>query len=176
VADLRFAVVFADYWQFYLQDLQAYGTWTSPGGATDPDLPAAGWTHEAGHVHRIGAEPHSISIGTARNDFVETAVELLTQAPTVFRDSAEHIVEADLDVVSDCVSLYGCTEDPGPEHLIEVTSGLYRVRVSYLPADPPARSSPTVEGTYYCYCLEIWPTADKAPVCVLKQGPTPWAG
>jgi hypothetical protein len=52
-------------------------------------------------------------------------------------DQTFHVVDADLDVLSGVVSVYGCTEDPGPEHQVEVRAGRYRVRVSYLPSAPP---------------------------------------
>ncbi|MEU6669508.1 hypothetical protein [Streptomyces sp. NPDC046727] len=86
----------ADHGQFYVQDLDPYDAWIAE-HATDPDLPPAGWTKEAVHVHRIGVEPHSISVGTARDDMVESLITVHTSAPTT-DPTAEHIVETDLDV------------------------------------------------------------------------------
>jgi hypothetical protein len=59
--DVHHLTVFADYYQFYLQDLHAYLQWMRSHGA-DPDLPPAGWTSEAVYIHRIGVEPHSLSV------------------------------------------------------------------------------------------------------------------
>jgi hypothetical protein len=76
----RLSVVFADYGQFCLQDVGAFAAWMRAEGDTDRDRPPGGWTEDAVHVFRIGTEPHSISIGTARTDFVETALQLLAGA------------------------------------------------------------------------------------------------
>jgi hypothetical protein len=92
---LRF-VIDADHGQFYVQDLVMYDAWISV-HAMDPDLPPAGWTDDAVHIHRIGVEPHSISIGTARDDLVESLIEVHESAPLP-DPAAEHIVEVDLDV------------------------------------------------------------------------------
>ncbi|MEO3785165.1 hypothetical protein ABGB12_17675 [Actinocorallia sp. B10E7] len=83
----------ADHGQFYIQDLEPYDTWMAE-HAMDPDLPPGGWTDEAVHIHRIGAEPHSISVGTARDDMVESLITIHAFAPV---PTAEHIVETDLD-------------------------------------------------------------------------------
>ncbi|GGJ65375.1 sulfotransferase-like domain-containing protein [Streptomyces brasiliensis] len=93
-ASLKF-LIDADHGQFYVQDLEPYDAWMAE-HAMDPDLPPAGWTDEAVHVHRIGVEPHSISIGTARDDMVESLITVHATAPMT-EPTAEHIVEADLD-------------------------------------------------------------------------------
>jgi hypothetical protein len=74
----------ADHGQFYVQDLEPYDAWMAE-HATDPDLPPAGWTEEAVHVHRIGVEPHSIAVGTARDDMVESQITVHASAPMTER-------------------------------------------------------------------------------------------
>lgn len=169
-------MVYADYGQFYIRDLDAYDEWMTGGAASDPDLPAAGWTHQAVHEYRIGVESHSISVGTARTDLVQTAFLLHNVPPITLRETAEHVVEADLAVKSATISVFGCTEQPGPEHRITVPPMLYRVRVSYVPIDPPANPATDNLGDHLQYWLDMWPTAHTAPTIVLRQGPIPWAG
>lgn len=47
----------------------------------DPEVPPAGWTKEAVSVHRIGVGPHSISVGTARDDLVESLLTVHASPP-----------------------------------------------------------------------------------------------
>lgn len=176
MSETRRAVVFADHGQFYLQDVEAHDQEMRSGGAMDPDRAPAGWTHEAVHMHRIGVEPHSISVGTARSDFVETSLEL-HETPPPELPQAEHIVEADVQIPTGELSIYGCTEDPGPEHRVNISAGRYRVRVSYVPSDPPeVDGNPDEPGDYFRYPVEIWPATQPAALVVVRQGPSPWAG
>lgn len=108
-ASLRF-LIDADHGQFYVQDFELYGAWIAE-HAIDPDLPPAGWTHEAVYVHRVGVEPHSIAVGTARDDLVESLITVHASTP-IIEASAEHIVEADLDVPSGELAVYSPRVDP----------------------------------------------------------------
>lgn len=173
--DLHSLTVFADYYQFYLQDLQAYLQWLDSDG-TDPDLPPAGWTGEAVHIHRIGVEPHSLSIGTARNDRVRATLRFHPAEPPAWAKDAEHVVEADLDVPNGDLAVYGPTDDPDQEPHFSIARGRYRVRVSYIPSVPPAaEASQTGYGDHFLYQVDLWPAITPAPLVVLKQGPNPWA-
>jgi hypothetical protein len=173
--DVQRLTVFADHYQFYLQDLQAYGQWMRAHG-TDPDLPPAGWTSEAVYIHRIGVEPYSLAVGTARNDRVEAELRLHPAEPSTWVMDAEHVVEADLDVPNGDLAVYGPADDPGQEPHISIAQGRYRVRVSYLPSGPPAaEANETGYGDYFIYRVDLWPASKPAPLAVLKQGPDPWA-
>nr|BFE59402.1 hypothetical protein GCM10020063_039280 [Dactylosporangium thailandense] len=173
--ELRHIVLFAEYAQFYVQDADAHDRVMRAGAAMDPDRPAGGWTHDAVQVHRIGLEPHSISVGTAREDLVATVLAVHTSPPQLIAD-AEHVVEADLDVPTGVASIVGCTQPGAPEHALTVTPGRYRARVSYVPSAPPAGSDPEEPGDYLSYQIDIWPGTDPSPLTVLRQGPSPWAG
>ncbi|GGS90043.1 hypothetical protein [Streptomyces cinerochromogenes] len=109
----------ADHGQFYVQDLEPYDAWIA-GHKTDPDLPPAGWTQEAVYVHRIGVEPHSISVGTARNDMVESLITVHTSAPTTDL-TAEHIVETHLDAPTGQLTMSSPGTDPadGPSGVVD---------------------------------------------------------
>ncbi len=67
---------------------------TRAGVAMDPDRPAGGWADAAVQVPRIGLEPHSISVGTAREDLVETVLAVHTSPPQLTAN-AKHAVEAE---------------------------------------------------------------------------------
>lgn len=164
----------ADHGQFYVQDLEPYDAWMAE-HATDPDLPPAYWTEEAVHVHRIGVEPHSISVGTARDDMVESQIAVHASAPMT-EPTAEHIVEADLDASTGqlAVSSPGILPEDGPS--MTIPSGLLRVRVSYIPSEPPAVDTNGGPGDHFLYQIDLWPTDQARKLAILKQGPNPWAG
>lgn len=177
MSKLRRAVVFADYYQFYVQDVEAHDAEMRAGGGTDVDRVPAGWTEEAVNVHRIGVEPHSISVGTARRDFVETTLEAHTGPPPLELTEAEHIVEADVQIPTGLLHVLGCLEDPAPEHRVEVPPGRYRVRVSYLPSGPPpVEFNPSEPGDHLTYRVDIWAAPEPSALVVVKQGPKQWAG
>lgn len=173
---LHHFTVVADYSQFYLQDLDAHESWMRSHTADDLTAPA-GWTHEAVQIHRIGVQPHSIAVGTARIDLVETTLHFHPAAPTnSFRD-AEHVVEADIAVPNGDLAIYSPADDPGQERHININAGHYRVRASYIPSGPPTAGSNDAEyGDHFLYRLDLWPTDKPAPLTVSKQGPSPWAG
>ncbi|MGY6019995.1 sulfotransferase-like domain-containing protein [Streptomyces spinosirectus] len=164
----------ADHGQFYVQDLEPYDAWMAE-HATDPGLPPAGWTEEAIHVHRIGVEPHSISVGTARDDMVESQITVHASAPMT-EPMAEHIVEADLDASTGqlVMSSPGILPEDGPS--VTVPSGLLRVRVSYIPSEPPAVDTNGGPGDHFLYQIDLWPSDQARKIAILKQGANPWAG
>lgn len=175
MTDVRRGVLFAEYGQFLVQDADAHDSAMSAGAAMDPDRPAGGWTEDAAHLHRIGLEPHSISVGTAREDLVETVLTVHAGPPPL-PIGADHVVEADLDVPTGAVSIIGCTQPPRPEHALTVTPGLYRTRVCYVPSSPPVGSNPDALGDHFSYEIDIWPTTEPRALTVIKQGPSPWGG
>jgi hypothetical protein len=172
----RRLVVFADYCQFFLQDLDAHGIWMRSHGA-DPGLAPAGWTKEAVYGHRIGAEPYSLAIGTARRDSVEVLLRICPRAPVADLEGAEHVVEADLGLPGGDLAICAVGDDLGQQRHVRVAAGSYRVRVSYLPAGPPpAGPDQSESGDHFLYQIDLWPAPHAAPLVVLKQGPRFWAG
>ncbi|TCN37853.1 hypothetical protein EV644_15022 [Kribbella orskensis] len=164
----------ADHGQFYLQDFPAYDDWMAT-HAMDPNLPPAGWTHEAVHIHRIGVEAHSISVGTARDDLVESLINVHASAP-VLEPSAEHVVEADLDVPNGELTVYSPGVDPAEGPTLTVPAVLLRARVSYVPSEPPDIVTNGGPGDHFLYRIDLWPTGQAREVAILRQGPDPWAG
>ncbi|WP_330245383.1 MULTISPECIES: hypothetical protein [unclassified Streptomyces] len=176
VETVRHLSILADHGQFYLQDLQRHGVWIKEHGA-DPALPPAGWTEEASQHHRIGVEPHSISVGTARDDLVDVTLHLRAAAPPLRMDEADHIVEADADYSSGDLAVYGPADAPGEEFHLPTPAGRYRIRVSYMPVESLDHGSAADGfGDRLLYYVDMWPTAQPSGLLVLKQGPSPWAG
>ncbi|MFD8598204.1 hypothetical protein ACFV1L_24690 [Kitasatospora sp. NPDC059646] len=162
----------ADHGQFYLQDVEPYDAWMAA-HAADPDLPPAGWTAEAVHVHRIGVEPHSIAVGTARDDLVEALIAVHASAPVV-EPTAEHVVEADLAAPTGRLSVSSPGLDPEDGPSMTVPAGLWRARVSYVPSAPPGVETTGGPGDHFLYRLDLWPADRARGLVVLKQGPDPW--
>ncbi|ANZ42236.1 hypothetical protein BBK82_46195 [Lentzea guizhouensis] len=170
---VKHVVLVADHEQFSVQDADAHDRVMRAGAAVDSERPPGGWTADAVHVHRIGLEPHSISVGTARADLVETVLAVHARPPHLAVE-AEHVVEADLDVLTGVVSIVGCAELPRPEDALTVTPGRYRARVSYVPSAPPAGSYPDAPGDHFSYRIDIWPATAPGALTVVRQGPSPW--
>ncbi|MEU4287040.1 hypothetical protein AB0E63_02360 [Kribbella sp. NPDC026596] len=172
-ASLRF-LIDADHGQFYVQDFELYRAWIAE-HAIDPDLPPAGWTHEAVYVHRVGVEPHSIAVGTARDDLVESLITVHASTP-IIEASAEHIVEADLDVPSGELAVYSPSVDPVDGPSLAVPAGLLRARVSYIPSPPPTAEVNGSPGDHFLYQVDLWPAGQPRELLIVRQGPNPWAG
>ncbi|MER7742542.1 hypothetical protein ABTX34_30225 [Streptomyces sp. NPDC096538] len=164
----------ADHGQFYVQDLDPYDAWIAE-HARDPDLAPAGWTDEAVFVHRIGVEPHSISVGTARDDIVESLITVNASAPTT-QPAAEHIVETDLDVPTGQLTMSSPGTDPANGPRMTVPAGLLRARVSYVPPGPPSADTKGGPGGHFLYQVDLWPSDRAQGLVIVKQGPEIWAG
>lgn len=167
--------VIADYGQFYLQDLAAYTHWLQSDGMADYFSPG-GWTPEANDLYRIGVEPHSIAVGTARIDLVEVVLHLHHREPPPNLEPADHVVEADLNLPGGNLAIFGPTVDPGTEQQLTIAPGYYRARVSYLPSEPPEGADEDVSGAHFCYVIDLWMPGEPKALDVLKQGLFPWAG
>ncbi|MFF7813716.1 hypothetical protein ACFZCF_17660 [Streptomyces sp. NPDC007945] len=172
-ASLRF-IIDAEHGQFYVQDLDPYDAWIAE-HAMDPDLAPAGWTDEAVYVHRIGVEPHSISVGTARDDMVESIITVHESAPTT-DPAAEHIVETDLDVPTGRLTVSSPVTEPADGPGLAVPAGLLRARVSYVPAGPPSADTKGGPGDHFLYQVDLWPSDRAYGLVIVKQGPEIWAG
>lgn len=79
----------------------------------------------------------------------------LTPGPPPVLVAAEHVVEADLPVPSGKLVISGPADYPSQERFFSVLPGLYRARVSYVPAGPMRRrsgtstSSASTSGTWW---------------------------
>jgi len=145
-------VLFADYFQFYIQDEAAKG-----------DLSQA-WNEEATD-RLLALAPGTVGIGTVRNMDVPITVDILEHAPADDFSEWDHVVEAGLDVTSGRIVIAGCTDYFPDAKRVEVPPGAYRVRVSYGALDTVSEDGLSGDDRYR---LQLWLAALSA-VRILKQ-------
>lgn len=110
--------LFADYFQFYLQDELA-----------DGDL-SNSWDQRA--VHRLLAvAPGTIAVGTVRNMDVPVTMEIHDRAPTDDPADWDQINECSVDVASGRIVIAGCTDYFPDAARVTVEPGCYRARIYY---------------------------------------------
>jgi hypothetical protein len=144
--------LFADYFQFYLQDESVKG-----------DL-SESWIQEA--VDRLLAiAPGMIGVGTVRNMNVPVVVEIAEVAPDDDMTQWDQVNECDLEVQSGRVVIAGCTDYYPDAARIELSPGPYRARVYYGKLN--ALSADGLEGDDH-YKVVLW-SAVPGPLKVIKQ-------
>jgi len=144
--------IFADYFQFYVQDEPANG-----------DLSDA-WSDEA-VTRLLAVRPGVVGVGTVRNVDVPVSIELLSAEPMAFFAQWDHVVECSLLVQSGRIVVAGCTDYLPDAARIEAMPGTYRVRVCYAGLD--SLSPDGLDGNDH-YRLELWQAPAIEPT-VLKQ-------
>lgn len=145
--------LFADYYQFYLQDETASG-----------DLSQA-WSPEA--VERMLAVADGVvGFGTLRNMQVGVTLEMLDEPPASDTAGFDHVVEGSLDARSGTLVVAGCTDYFPDAARFALAPGTYRVRLSISGAD--TLSEDGLEGEDH-YLVQLW-QAPLAEPAVLKQG------
>ena len=133
--------LFADYFQFYLQDEPANG-----------DLPDA-WTGDA--VERLLAvAPGVVGIGTSTNGNVPVAIQVLEHEPAESSAGYDQINECSLKVAKGPLVVAGCMDYFPEAARIPIAAGTYRVRVSYRLSDEES------------YLVQLWPAPAIEPVVV----------
>jgi hypothetical protein len=148
--------LFADYYQFYLQDECAEG-----------DL-SESWTPEA--VGRLLAiAPRTIGVGTARNMEVPVVVEISEGTPEDDIIAWDQVNECTLEAPSGRVVIAGCTDYFPDAARIELPPGVYRARIYY--GGLNALSADGLRGDDH-YKIVLW-SAPPAPLLVIKQRDNP---
>jgi hypothetical protein len=144
--------LFADYFQFYLQDENATG-----------DL-SESWTPEA--VERLLAlAPGTIGVGTARNMNVPVVVEIVDSAPDVDTAVWDQINECSIDIPSGRLVIAGCTDYFPEARRMELPAGTYRARVYY--GNLAALSANELDGDDH-YRIVFW-RAELDSLKIIKQ-------
>jgi hypothetical protein len=146
--------LFADYFQFYIQDEAATG-----------DLSQA-WNEETTD-RLLAVAPGTVGIGTVRNMDVPVTVEIHEHEPDDDSPEWDHVVEASLDAASGRIVIAGCTDYLPDAKRTEVAPGSYRVRASYGALDTLSEDGLSGDDRYR---LQLWPAAAIA-VRILKRRP-----
>jgi hypothetical protein len=132
--------LFADYFQFYLQDEQA-----------SDDLTEA-WT-ESTVRDLLALGPATIAVGTVRNMDVPVTVEVHDHEPVENIEQWDHVNECDINVPSGKIVIAGCTDYFAEAARIEVKPGNYRARICY--GDLDSLSDDGLDGDDH-YKVALW--------------------
>jgi len=89
--------LFADYYQFYLQDEPVKG-----------DLSDA-WTNDA-VSNLLAVAPGTIGVGTVRNMDVPVEVKIVESEPMETFDEWDQVNECDIEIQSGTIVIAGCTD------------------------------------------------------------------
>ncbi len=144
--------VFADYFQFYVQD-----------EAANEDFGPL-WTDDA--VERLIAVAEcSVGIGTVRNMAVPIVVSLHQEEPEDDFREWDLVNECSFTVRSGRIAVLGCTDALPEAARLSVPAGPYRLRASYVGLD--SLSEDGLDGDDF-YRLQIWP-APLAGLRTLKE-------
>jgi len=144
--------LFADYFQFYLQDEFA-----------DGDLSDA-WNPLA--VQRMFAVSNGVvGIGTVRNMDVPVKLELLDSEPALDLGNFDHVVEGSLHIKSGPLVVAGCTDYFPDAARFELSPSTYRVRLSA--SGLGSLSEDGLNGHDH-YRVQLWQAPHIEPA-VLKQ-------
>lgn len=144
--------LFADHFQFYLQDEAADGN--------------LGDAWDKGAVARLLAvAPGTIGIGTVRNMDVPVTVEILESEPEPDFASWDHVTECSIAIPTGKIVVAGCMDYFPDAARIDVSPGSYRARVSYCGLD--SVSGDGLDGDDR-YRVQLWPGSTLEPT-VLKD-------
>lgn len=151
--------LFADYFQFYVQDDDA---------TTGPD--GDSWTQDAAST-RLACGERFIAVATSRNTEVPVTIDRIAGPPAIHAD-ASHVVEADIVVSTGRLVVAGCTDDFNEAARVDVAPGRHRARVSFRGRSDDEDGM----GDHYDYIVELWPTAQPADLAILVAGDESWSG
>ena len=145
--------LFADYFQFYIQD------------ETSDGIDGESWP-EADSDRMLAVKKRAIGVGTVRNMDVPVTIEVVDSEPT--RDAADwdHVVECSIDLPSGKLVVAGCTDYVPDAVRIELPHGTYRARISY--GSLTSVSEDGLDGDDR-YRIQLWPGSTIA-VHVVKFG------
>ncbi len=148
--------LFADYFQFYLQDESVEG-----------DL-SNGWTNEAVDI-LLATTIGTISVGTVRNMDVPVTIKTFESQPELLLDP-ENIIgqinECDIELYSGKLVIAGCTDYFPDAKRINLDKGIYRARIYYGNLD--TLSEDGLDGDDF-YEIHLWKTDLKQDLKIIKK-------
>ncbi|MDR2920254.1 MAG: hypothetical protein LBV72_12940 [Tannerella sp.] len=148
--------LFADYFQFFIQDENAEDNF-------DND-----WTDEA--VGRLLIVTDGlIGVGTVRNMNVPVIIKIFDSEPPMLADDQGvigQINECDLNVFSGRIMISGCTDYLPDARRVDLDNGIYRARIYYANLD--TLSEDGLEGDD-CYEIHLWKTDEERGLQIIKS-------
>jgi hypothetical protein len=108
--------LFADYFQFYLQDDD-----TTFGDLSDS------WDDDA-TTRLLAVAPGTVGIGTVRYSVVGVTLVVSEDEPKLYPETYDNVVEADLEITTGQIVVAGCTDYFSDARRIQLRPGTYRVR------------------------------------------------
>jgi len=144
--------IFADYHQFYLED------------ENSPHETGDIWTKET-IEQMIAVSEGLVAVGTARSLTVPVSIEFYDSEPFPELERYSRINECSLEVESDKLVLMGCTDYLPDAPRIEVSPGIYRVRVLYGNLESVVEEW---EGDDF-YVLQLWQDSTMREIVELKR-------
>lgn len=147
--------IFADYFQFYIQDEKA-----------DGDL-SDKWTTDAIEL-LLATTEGTIGIGTVRNMNVPVTIKIFYTEPSFLRDDdiINQINECDIKISSGKIVVAGCTDYLPDAKRIELGSGIYRARIYYGNLD--IISEDGLDGEDF-YEVHLWRTERPQDLKIVKK-------
>jgi hypothetical protein len=146
--------LFADYFQFYLQDEDSNG------------INGDSWSNDA-CARKLAVEPDAIGVGTERNFNVPVVIELWPSEPPLDFAAWDHVVECSFAVPTGKIVVAGCTDELAESRRIDIDPGIYRARVS----GGHLASAKSFDEGDDVYRVQLW-RAPAGPIDVLKQDET----
>lgn len=145
--------LFADYFQFYIQDEKA-----------DGDLSEA-WNDEA-TKNMIALAPGTIGVGTARNMDVPVEITISDNEPKNNYDEYDKINECSIEIKSGKLVIAGCTDYFADAKRIEINPGIYKARIFYKNLDKLSEDGLEGEDQYY---IVLWKHDKAEPLKIIKS-------
>ncbi|MDF7827081.1 hypothetical protein P4B35_23865 [Pontiellaceae bacterium B12227] len=111
--------LFADYFQFYLQD-------------DDPEVGdlSDAWTTEA-VSRKLAIVPNTIGVGTARNMDVPVEIQIHDEKPEVKLDEWDLVNQCSFEIKTGKIVIAGCTDYFPKAKRIEVSPDVYQAIICY---------------------------------------------
>jgi hypothetical protein len=144
--------VFADYYQFYLQPCD------------DGPVELPNWLDDTIEQVRLAASGHAIAVRTNSSKVVPVVIEVVDSAPDHDVSGWDHVVEANMDVSTECVALTSPSVLQSEAQRIVLPSGSYRVRVYFGGLGSDDTEAESAEN----YRIVLWSTKGNEPIEVIK--------
>lgn len=149
--------LFADYFQFYIQDEYVSG------------IDGDSWGPEASD-RMLALAPGAIAVSTIRNVTVPVTVEILETEPSLDLENWDHVTECSLTTLSGSLVVAGCTDLFTEAPRIAVTPGTYCARISGGGFDSVEKHWEDGEDRYR---VQLWPGLAIEPKVLKTHVPKP---